>query len=202
MKTDYVGRIQAVSRIYTSGDPTTNRTRRRILDIQNLGGDTITLTLWHEMAVNFNLQEYESMEKPVVIAVRSCWVRRFNGLQLSGTSATHYYLNPNIPETFRIKQMYQQQAEVQPILNIDPHRHENDEEEKYRNHFPLVTLLEALDTSSNFISMVEVPQGDGDFVLDKVFKPNVLPLPAPPPQPSTVAYPQPSPPLPIAEEEP
>nr|GEU90872.1 hypothetical protein [Tanacetum cinerariifolium] len=34
--TYYVGRIQAVSRIYTLGDPTTNRTRRRIVDIQNL----------------------------------------------------------------------------------------------------------------------------------------------------------------------
>ncbi|GKC70236.1 DNA helicase [Tanacetum coccineum] len=78
--TDYIGRIQAVSRIYTSGDVTTNQIRRRIIDIQNLTGDTIALTLWHEMVVNFNLQEYESMERPVVIAVSSCWVRRFHAL--------------------------------------------------------------------------------------------------------------------------
>nr|GEX30628.1 tryptophan aminotransferase-related protein 3-like [Tanacetum cinerariifolium] len=33
---DYVGRIQAVSRIYTSRDVTTYQTRQRIIDIQNL----------------------------------------------------------------------------------------------------------------------------------------------------------------------
>ncbi|GKE66272.1 hypothetical protein Tco_1520433 [Tanacetum coccineum] len=44
------------------------------------------------MAMNFNVQEYESMEKLVVIAVSSCWVRRYNGLQLSGTSATQWHI--------------------------------------------------------------------------------------------------------------
>ncbi|GKE20017.1 nucleic acid-binding, OB-fold protein [Tanacetum coccineum] len=128
--TDYVGCMQAVNRIYTSGDVTTNRTRQGIIEIQNLSGNTIVLTLWHEMATNFNIQEYELMEKPVVIEVSSCWVRRFNdlylqlepyeitllailpltedptyaGIQLSGTSATHYYLDSKIPETYHIKQ--------------------------------------------------------------------------------------------------
>ncbi|GJT13486.1 hypothetical protein Tco_0860528 [Tanacetum coccineum] len=78
IKTDYIGRIQAVSRIRTSRDATSNRIHQRIIDIQNL--------------------------RPVVIAVSSCWVRQFHGLQLFSTSATHYYLNPNIPETFHIKQ--------------------------------------------------------------------------------------------------
>nr|GEV43771.1 hypothetical protein [Tanacetum cinerariifolium] len=54
-------------------------------------GNIIQLALWHEMVLNFNIREYETMEKPVVIA-------------LSGTSATHYYLNPNIPETKHIKE--------------------------------------------------------------------------------------------------
>ncbi|GJW62713.1 DNA helicase [Tanacetum coccineum] len=102
--TDYIGRVQAVSRLHTLGNATTNRNHRRIIDIQNLSGNIIRLTLWHEMALNFNLREYEAMKKPIVIAVRSCWVKQFNGLQLSGTSATHYYLNPNIPETYHIKE--------------------------------------------------------------------------------------------------
>nr|GEV29215.1 nucleic acid-binding, OB-fold protein [Tanacetum cinerariifolium] len=38
-------------------------------------GYTISLALWHEMAVNFSVREYKAMEKPVVIAVSSCWVR-------------------------------------------------------------------------------------------------------------------------------
>nr|GEY47962.1 nucleic acid-binding, OB-fold protein [Tanacetum cinerariifolium] len=93
-------------------------------------GNIIQLALWHEMALTFNITEYEDMEKPVIIAITSCWVRHFNdtlfellhsqycnnikpsvtntitytGLQLSATSATHYYLNPNILETYHIKE--------------------------------------------------------------------------------------------------
>ncbi|GJW40219.1 nucleic acid-binding, OB-fold protein, partial [Tanacetum coccineum] len=139
--TDYIGRIQVVNIIRTSGDATSNRTHRRIIDIQNLSGNTISLTLWHDMALNFNLKEYEAMERPVVIAVSSCWVRRFQRLQLSGTSATHYYLNPNIPETFHIKQIHQQLPEPQAMLNVDNQRYEDPEEEKFRNRFPLTTLF-------------------------------------------------------------
>nr|GEY00810.1 hypothetical protein [Tanacetum cinerariifolium] len=105
-------------------------------------GNIIQLALWHEMALTFNITEYEDMEKPVIIAVTSCWVRHFNGLQLSGTSVTHYYLNPNIPETYHIKEQYQQPGNTIPILNIHHQRHQNLEEEKYRNRFPLATLLE------------------------------------------------------------
>nr|GEX83401.1 nucleic acid-binding, OB-fold protein [Tanacetum cinerariifolium] len=84
--TDYIGRIQAVSGIHTSGDVTTNRTRWRIIDIQNLSGNTISLALWHEMAMNFNVREYEPMEKPVVIAVSSYWVRHNAVCELWETS--------------------------------------------------------------------------------------------------------------------
>ncbi|GKD98510.1 nucleic acid-binding, OB-fold protein [Tanacetum coccineum] len=128
--TDYIGYIQGVSILYTSGNATSNRTHRRIIDIQNLSGNIIRLTLWHEMALSFNVREYEEMEKPVIIAVSSCLVKQFNGLQLSGTSATHYYLNPNIPETYHIKQQYQQLATTVPVLNIDYQRYQNLEAEK------------------------------------------------------------------------
>nr|GEZ60221.1 nucleic acid-binding, OB-fold protein [Tanacetum cinerariifolium] len=74
--TDYIGRIQVVSGIHTSEDVTTNRTRWRIIDIQNISGNTISLALWHEMAVNFNVREYEAMEKPVVIALGKVGGRR------------------------------------------------------------------------------------------------------------------------------
>nr|GEU49652.1 hypothetical protein [Tanacetum cinerariifolium] len=106
------------------------------------GGNIIQLALWHEMELTFNITEYEAMEKPVIIAVTFCWVRHFNGLQLSGTSTSHYYLNPNIPKTYHIKEQYQQLGNTIPISNIHNQRHQNLKEEKYRNRFPLATLLE------------------------------------------------------------
>ncbi|GJX77591.1 DNA helicase [Tanacetum coccineum] len=102
--TDYIRCIRAASGIYTFGDATSQRKQRRTIDIENLSGNIIVLTLWNKMAKNFDMRTYESLPKPVVIAVSSCWVSRYNGLQLSGTSATHYYLNSDIPETLYIKQ--------------------------------------------------------------------------------------------------
>nr|GEX74986.1 hypothetical protein [Tanacetum cinerariifolium] len=67
------------------------------------------------------------MEKLVVIAVSSCWVRRFNGIQLSGTSATHWYL---------------QVADTVPFLNIDHQHYKDLELLKNRNRFPLAVLFE------------------------------------------------------------
>nr|GEX44849.1 hypothetical protein [Tanacetum cinerariifolium] len=63
------------------------------------------------MATNFNIQEYELMEKPLVIAV-------YNFQE----SAIHYYLDSNIPETYHIKQQYLQMADTRPILNINNQR--------------------------------------------------------------------------------
>ncbi|GJR43766.1 DNA helicase [Tanacetum coccineum] len=85
----------------------------------------------------FNFAAYN--ELPAKVNVKNTVL---TGLQLSGTSATHYYLNPNIPETYHIKEQYQQLANTVPILNIDNQRHQNQEEENHRHRFPLATLLE------------------------------------------------------------
>ncbi|GJX49947.1 retrovirus-related pol polyprotein from transposon TNT 1-94 [Tanacetum coccineum] len=66
--TDYIGHIQVIKRVRTSGDATTNRIQRRTINIQNLSDNIIDHTLWNEMATDFDLPEYESMEKTVVIA--------------------------------------------------------------------------------------------------------------------------------------
>ncbi|GJY61564.1 DNA helicase [Tanacetum coccineum] len=75
-----------------------------------------------------------------------------SGLQLSGTSATHYYLNPNIPETYHIKEQCQQLNDATHILNIDNQRYEDLEQEKNRNRFPLATLLEVDPQNYQFTS--------------------------------------------------
>ncbi|GJZ00789.1 hypothetical protein Tco_0518218 [Tanacetum coccineum] len=66
------------------------------------------------------------------------------GLQLSGTFATRYYLNPNIPETLQIRQMHTQVIDAAPILDIQSQRHEDQEQEKTQNRFLLAVLLEVV----------------------------------------------------------
>ncbi|GKD64306.1 hypothetical protein Tco_1306414, partial [Tanacetum coccineum] len=48
----------------------------------------------------------------------------------SGTSATHYYLNPNIPETYQIREMYTQATDATPILDVQSQRHQTRENKK------------------------------------------------------------------------
>ncbi|GJU35943.1 DNA helicase [Tanacetum coccineum] len=175
-------------------------------------GNIIRLTLWHEMALNFNVREYEAVEKPVIIAVSSCWVKQFNGLQLSGTSATHYYLNPNIPETYHIKQQaiigdgsgtisfacFSKQANclVKDINELLA-------ECLDRNPYHLPPALKELEGTTYIFQFhfdVNSTSSRKVFVLDTVFKETVLPLPAPPiapiapePVPRQTMFPDPTP---------
>ncbi|GJT60363.1 hypothetical protein Tco_1003896 [Tanacetum coccineum] len=48
----------------------------------------IGVTLWNEMATEFNMRAYESREKPVIIAAASCWVTRYDGFN----DACHTYI--------------------------------------------------------------------------------------------------------------
>ncbi|GJU24311.1 nucleic acid-binding, OB-fold protein, partial [Tanacetum coccineum] len=138
--TDYIGHIRAIGRIEKKGDAMSSRKTLRVIDIENLSGNVIGCTLWNEMATNFDEREYNSMEKPVIIAVSSCYINRYHGLQLSGTSATHYYLDPNIPETRQIKALCPQLPNTGPMLEIVHQRYEDMEREKMRNRFPLAIL--------------------------------------------------------------
>ncbi|GJY79070.1 hypothetical protein Tco_0484871 [Tanacetum coccineum] len=52
-------------------------------------GNVVELGLWDDMARNFNKNEYDSMEKPVIIAVSSCKV------SLYGATAQFTFFTPN-----------------------------------------------------------------------------------------------------------
>nr|GEZ38533.1 nucleic acid-binding, OB-fold protein [Tanacetum cinerariifolium] len=45
------------------------------------------------MAIEFNREEFEKMEQPVIFAISFCKANVYGGIQLSGTSATYYYFN-------------------------------------------------------------------------------------------------------------
>lgn len=41
--------------------------------------NTVTFSLWNDMATIFEIQKYMALEKPVTIAIRSCLVKRYGG---------------------------------------------------------------------------------------------------------------------------
>nr|GFA46380.1 nucleic acid-binding, OB-fold protein [Tanacetum cinerariifolium] len=107
-------------------------------------GDVVELTLWDDMARTFKKDTYDKIENHVIIAVSSCKVPKYGGLQLSATPATYYYLNLDIPDLEAIRDQYRAQLSLNPPLEISKERCHDLDQEKTRNRFPLSTLLQQI----------------------------------------------------------
>ncbi|GKF49773.1 hypothetical protein Tco_0143024 [Tanacetum coccineum] len=83
------------------------------------------------MALNFNVQKYEAMEKLAVITVSSCWGTLLLTDIVVMDTLTHQYC----------RYRYLQVVDTVPVLNIDHQRYEDMELEKNRNRFPLAVLF-------------------------------------------------------------
>ncbi|GJX79269.1 nucleic acid-binding, OB-fold protein [Tanacetum coccineum] len=141
--TDYIGSLIRVGNVQTFGSAGSNLTIVRKLDIENLNGDIVELAIWDEMAKGFRKEEVDKMPKPVIFAVSSCKVSEYGGiLQLLATSATHYYMNPEIPELQELHAQFAARYDLHPLLEISKTKSKDPSQEKDRNRFPLSTLLQ------------------------------------------------------------
>ncbi|GJT86490.1 nucleic acid-binding, OB-fold protein [Tanacetum coccineum] len=126
-------------------------------------GNIIELTLWDEMAEHFAQADIEKMEQPVMISVSSCRVSKYRDYQLVATSATYYYLNPNIPEAEESRVLYRAQHQETPPIIICKFSYEDIEQEKLRDRFKLKALMDRIQT---VISKAVVTQRDNYTCLD------------------------------------
>ncbi|PWA61429.1 hypothetical protein CTI12_AA168140 [Artemisia annua] len=167
--TDYIGYVHNVEKVKEYGGATTNKVKVRNIGIRNLNNNVVLFTLWNEDADNFKEAEYMQMQPPVILAVRSCYIKRYAGqIQLSATSATSYYFNPDVEETgellaayeypckissfvsimYRIilthlyKCKYSETNTVAPQLEVQTERLTDWEQERNRKRVPLGTLLQ------------------------------------------------------------
>ncbi|GJR70556.1 hypothetical protein Tco_0016621 [Tanacetum coccineum] len=73
--------LQGVSKVLDNRGqqqiPTKTEVTRRAKDILNLDGNKIEFVLWNEMALNFDMELYEALPKPVLIVVSSCRVSSY-----------------------------------------------------------------------------------------------------------------------------
>ncbi|GKB04462.1 replication protein A 70 kDa DNA-binding subunit [Tanacetum coccineum] len=93
------------------------------LDIENLNGDVVELTLRDEMACTFAKNVYDQMERPVFIAVSFCKLSKYR-------------------EVEAIRDQYRAQLKLNPSLDISEERCLDLDQEKNRNRFALSTLLQ------------------------------------------------------------
>ncbi|PWA44861.1 nucleic acid-binding, OB-fold protein [Artemisia annua] len=105
--------------------------------------NVVLFTLWNEDADNFEEDEYALMRQPVILDVSSCYLKRYAGqIQLSATSATRYYFNPDVQETGELLAAYNETNAAAPQLEVQTERLTNWEQERNRNRVPLATLLQ------------------------------------------------------------
>ncbi|GJV29195.1 hypothetical protein Tco_1385643 [Tanacetum coccineum] len=118
--------------IYQSGIKSSNYQPRLLGQIQSKPKSR------NEEAENFNMEEYQAMQKAVVIAVSSTWVtEKYRGLQLTATLATHYYLNP----VHCILNIYKEFIDPVATLETQRQRYPTEEQEQSRNRYSLESVL-------------------------------------------------------------
>ncbi|PWA93994.1 helitron helicase-like domain-containing protein [Artemisia annua] len=101
---NYIGCYISSGEKGTIEDPMRDQMVNRKIEIQNLNGNSIELTLWDDLAETLKKDEIDRLERPIIIAVTSCKVSKYyNKLQLSSTPATYYYINPKIPQLERYR---------------------------------------------------------------------------------------------------
>ncbi|GKC54819.1 nucleic acid-binding, OB-fold protein [Tanacetum coccineum] len=94
----YLGCIRSISDITPFGDANKDQGWLRKVDIENLDGNVVEFTMWDDLAKLFNKEEIEKLPRPIIIVVSSCRVSKYRDFQLSPTSATYYYINPQTPK--------------------------------------------------------------------------------------------------------
>ncbi|PWA99677.1 nucleic acid-binding, OB-fold protein [Artemisia annua] len=141
--TDYIGYVHNVERVNEYGSATGNRVKVRNIGLRNLNNNVVLFTLWNDDADRFDENEYAQMKQPVILAVSSCYLKRYAGqIQLSATSATRYYFNPDVQQTGELLAAYNAANTATGQLQVQTERLTNWEDERNRNRVPLATLLQ------------------------------------------------------------
>ncbi|GMN27604.1 hypothetical protein TIFTF001_041055 [Ficus carica] len=103
---DVIGRVISIKGIEES---TINdrMVKRRGFVIQNIREETLNVTLWGEIGDNIDENSLQTMPEPVVIAFSAMAAKQYmGGLYVASTSGTSFYIDPDIPETKKIKKRF------------------------------------------------------------------------------------------------
>ncbi|KAH3901733.1 replication factor A subunit protein RFA1 SCDLUD_001506 [Saccharomycodes ludwigii] len=101
---DVMGIIQEITPVFQINSKAGKTYDRRDITIVDDSGYSISLGLWNNLAVDFNLPEGS------VIVAKGVRVSDFNGKSLSMTPNGNIYSNPETPEAFALKGWYDSQG--------------------------------------------------------------------------------------------
>ncbi|PWA90538.1 helitron helicase-like domain-containing protein [Artemisia annua] len=101
--------------------------------------NVILFTLWNEKAENFEEEEYAQMRQPVILAVSSCYLKRYGGIHRHLLYTLFIYI---VRFYLTAYLLYNQENAQAPQLEVQTERLTDWEQERSRNRVPLGTLLQ------------------------------------------------------------
>ncbi|KAI7757152.1 hypothetical protein M8C21_014750 [Ambrosia artemisiifolia] len=100
--TDYIGCFVSITM-----DKTTSIGRRLLkFLLEDPDGNYIEVALWQEIADRVDIPTLTSTPFPCIVAVTSMKVKPYLHIQLESNSPTHVYINPEVPDTYKLVERF------------------------------------------------------------------------------------------------
>ncbi|KAH9292201.1 hypothetical protein KI387_042611, partial [Taxus chinensis] len=98
---DVIGIVLAISPCSTIRRRDSSETIRRSLQLKDMSGFSVTVTLWgqHLQDLAQELEELLSIPQLPVLALKVARISSFNGTSIDTVSSTKWFVNPQIPES-------------------------------------------------------------------------------------------------------
>ncbi|XP_043704466.1 replication protein A 70 kDa DNA-binding subunit B [Telopea speciosissima] len=116
---DIIGVVQNVSPTMSIRRKINNETiPKRDITIADESKKTVVVSLWNDLATNIGQELLDMAETAPVVAIKSLKVGDFQGVSLSSLTKSTVLLNPDIPESKKLKSWYDSEGKGSPLASV------------------------------------------------------------------------------------
>lgn len=116
---DVIGVVQAVSPTMSIRRKSNNDTiPKRDITIADETKKTVVVSLWNDLATNLGQELLDMADKSPVVAIKSLKVGDFQGVSLSTLSRSTVLVNPDLPESNKLRSWYDSEGKETAMASI------------------------------------------------------------------------------------
>ncbi|KAI9125105.1 hypothetical protein K1719_003721 [Acacia pycnantha] len=117
---DVIGVVFSISPTTSIMRKNGTETHKRALQLKDISGCSVELTLWGEFcnAVGQQLQNTCDSGAFPVLAVKAARVNEFNGKALGTISNSQLFIEPDLPEAYRLREWFDKEGKNAPTVSI------------------------------------------------------------------------------------
>ncbi|WOH03440.1 hypothetical protein DCAR_0622838 [Daucus carota subsp. sativus] len=116
---DVIGVVQSVSPTMSIRRKSNNETiPKRDITIADESKKTVVVSLWNDLATTIGQELLDIADQSPVIAIKSLKVGDFQGVSLSSLSRSVIVVNPETPESKKLKSWYDSEGKESPMASV------------------------------------------------------------------------------------